>query len=138
MSGQLFTTALYRYIEVDETFYAFYEHYDPDRAIMDAIRHIQPQAFVITSSRYSCPDCSRHVPGMARIAEHLPGWTWSIADDENSQQKITLGITRVPTFIVYSREDGPELGRIIEHPLSGLLERDLLTIVSRARGASNH
>lgn len=129
MSQDTTHTILHRYIEVDADYYATYEHYEPDLAVLEQIRQLQPEAHVITPSRYSCSDCARNLPRMARIADHLPGWTWEVFDSTtNRERKQDLGITRIPTFIVYDR-GGKELGRIIENPISGSLERDLLRIV---------
>lgn len=127
-------TPLHEYIEADEGYYAAYEAYQPDLAAITRVNLAQPSAHVIVASRLTCPDCARHVPRMARLAEALPGWTWEIfASDASPERKAALGIERVPTFIVYDREDGNELGRIVENPASGSLELDLLRIVQGAR-----
>ena len=123
-------TPLHRYIELDDTFYRIYEHYHPDPDAVAQIRAAQPRAHVVTPSRYSCPDCARNVPRMARIAEHLPGWTWEVFDsDAHPERRAALGITRIPTFIVYDEADGRELGRIVENPATGSLVDDLLRVV---------
>ncbi len=123
-------TALHRYIEVDEGFYHAYESYLPDIETIARIHTLQPRAHVVTPSRYTCKDCVRNLPQMARIAEHLPGWTWEVFDSSaDPERRAALHITRVPTFVVYEYEGGPELGRIIENPTSGSLEYDLLQIV---------
>lgn len=129
MAHDTIHTPLHRYIEVDPDYYAAYESYQPEVAVLEQIREIQPEAHVITPSRYSCSDCARNLPRMARIAEHLPGWTWEVFDSaSNAERKQALGIIRIPTFIVYDR-NGKEVGRIIENPVTGWLERDLLRIV---------
>jgi hypothetical protein len=125
-------TALHHYIEVDEGFYAIYEAYEPDVPTLVKVRETQPTAHVITPSRYTCSDCARNLPRMARIAEHLPGWTWEVFPDEDVERKAALGITRIPTFVVTDGEGGRELGRIVENPASGSLEQDLLRIVRSA------
>ncbi|GAB4467718.1 MAG: hypothetical protein Kow00124_00990 [Anaerolineae bacterium] len=124
-------TPLHQHIAVDEGFYAAYEAYEPDLPVIERIRLVQPTAHVITPSRYTCPDCARNIPHMARIAEHLPGWTWEVFDSSDQERRAALGIIRIPTFIVYDRPGGKELGRIIENPASGSLEHDLLAIVER-------
>ena len=131
MTPEVTHTALHAYIEYDVAFYTIYEDYQPDTELTAQIRAAQPSAHVITPSRTSCADCVRNLPRMARIAEHLPGWTWEVFDsDMNEARKAALGIRRIPTFIVYEAEDGQELGRIVENPASGTLERDLLQIVT--------
>lgn len=123
-------TALHRYIEADAGFYQLYEAYAPDQSILAQIQAALPSAHVVTSSRYTCGDCIRNIPRMARIAERLPGWTWDVFDsDTNAERRAALGIIRIPTFIVYDREGGQELGRIIENPATMSLEQDLLNIV---------
>lgn len=126
-------TALHQTVEVNETFYAAYESYQPDLDTLALVRQRCPSAHVIVPNRYTCPDCARNIPRMARIAEHLPGWSWEVFDsDSQPERRAVLGIVRIPTFIVYEREGGRELGRIVENPLSGSLEKDLLQIVIKA------
>lgn len=130
MDQTITDTALHQYIEVDNTYYRIYERHRPDLDQIARVRRAQPQAHVVVASRYSCPDCARNLPRMARIAEHLPGWTWEVFDSgENPERKAALNITRIPTFIVYEHEGGRELGRIVENPVSGTLVADLLGIV---------
>lgn len=123
-------TSLHRYVEVDEHFYENYEAYQADEQTLARIHEVQPTAHVITPSRYTCGDCLRNIPRMTRIAEFLPSWTWEIYDStSNAERSAALGITNIPTFIVYDSEGGSELGRIVENPVSGSLETDLLHIV---------
>jgi hypothetical protein len=130
MTDSAATTSLQQYVDLDPDYYTLYEQYTPDVPTIEAIRALRPTAHVITPSRYSCSDCARNLPQMARIAEHLPGWTWEVFDStSNPERQSALAITRIPTFIVYDRENGDELGRIIENPASGSLELDLLQIV---------
>jgi hypothetical protein len=41
-------------------------------------------------------------------------------------------VKRIPTFVVRSAKDGPELGRIVESPSGGSLEADLLAIAQQS------
>lgn len=123
-------TGLYEYIESDQAFYLAYEVYEPDVTMLKEVHRVQPAAHVITPSRYTCSDCVRNLPRMARIAEHLPGWTWEVFPSSDEERRQSLNITRIPTFIVYDAEGGQELGRIVENPATGSLEQDLLNIVS--------
>jgi hypothetical protein len=132
MAEQTIYTALHRYTEVDPDYYQAYEDYEPDVASVEQIRAIRSVAHVLTPSRYSCSDCARNIPKMTRIAEHLPGWTWEIFDSKDADRRAALGITRIPTFIVYDAAGGKELGRIVENPVGGSLEVDLLRIVQDA------
>ena len=139
MGNRTSETVLHRYIEQEETFYAIYEAYQPDTTVLRRIVELQKTAHVLTPSRYTCPDCARNLPAMARIAEHLPGWTWEVFDsDTNEDRKAELGITRIPTFILYESKGGRESGRIVENPITGSLEQDLLRIVqSQQHGHSS-
>ena len=124
-------TPLHTYIETDEAFFLGYEAYEVDRDRLKRIQAEQPTAHVVIPSRKTCPDCARNVPKMTRIAEHLPGWTWEIFDSTtNPERMVELGIRAVPTFIVYDQKGGEELGRIIENPLHGSLEADLLHLLT--------
>lgn len=130
MDQTITDTALHQYVEVDDTYYRIYERYRADLDAIARVREAQPDAHVVVASRYSCPDCARNLPRMARLAEHLPGWTWEVFDSgDDPERKAALDITRIPTFIVYDREGGRELGRIVENPVSGTLASDLLGIV---------
>ena len=122
------------YIETDEKYYSAYEAYQPDLGAITRISIARPTAHVVIPSRMACSDCVRNMPRMARIADYLPGWTWEVYDhDSNPDRNAKLDITSVPTFIVYDEEGGRELGRIVENPVSGWLEADLLQLVTRNR-----
>ena len=69
---------------------------------------------------------------LVHVAELLPDWTWEIFDSKDADRRAALGITHIPTFIMYDAEHGRELGRIVENPSSGSLEVDLLRIVQQA------
>ena len=127
-------TPLNDYVETDEGYFAIYETARPDLALVMRISAALPVAHVVIPSRRTCPDCLRNIPHMARIAEHLPGWTWEIyASSDNPERNAILKVRAVPTFVVFDRKDGRELGRIVENPVGGSLEGDLLEI---ARSAS--
>ena len=127
-------TPLNDYVELDEGFFALYESFSPDSATLIRLNSMLPQAHVVIPSRRTCPDCLRNVPRMARIAEQLPGWSWEIYNSsENPERNTILRITAVPTFVVFDHMDGRELGRIVENPTNGSLEKDLLDIAQVAK-----
>ena len=55
----------------------------------------------------------------------------AFGDDPATRER--LAAKRIPTFVVRSAKDGPELGRIVESPSSDSLEGDLLAIAQRSR-----
>ena len=133
MSASL-RTPLHEYVEIDEGYYSLYEAYTPDTVTVMRLNGLLPHAHIVIPSRRGCPDCLRNVPRMARIAEHLPGWSWEIYNSsQNPERNTLLKIEAVPTFVVYDREGGRELGRIVENPASESLEKDLLAIAQAAR-----
>ena len=127
-------TPLNDYVELDEGYFAIYDAETPDLALLMRINAALPQAHVVIPSRRSCPDCIRNIPRMARIAEHLPGWTWEIySSSDNPERNAIFKLRAVPTFVVFDRAGGRELGRIVENPASGSLEQDLLDIAHAAK-----
>nr|MBN1229354.1 thioredoxin family protein [Anaerolineae bacterium] len=125
------TVPIHKYIDQIETYYSAYEAYQPDLETLARLHEALPAAYILTPSRAGCPDCVRNVPRMARIIEHLPGWSCEVFDStSNPDLRANLNITRIPTFIIYDQKGGAELGRIVENPVSGSLEVDLVNIVN--------
>ena len=122
-------TILHDYIERDEAYYSNYETYWTDLTLIEKVRKTLPVAHVLTVTRPNCPDCAKYVPGMARIANYLPEWTWELVLSENMERREELGVRYVPAFLIYDKPGGKELGRIVERPRSGALEQDLWNIV---------
>lgn len=83
-----------------------------------------------------CSDSHRELPRMMKILEAIkfPPQKLSIIG-LNRKMESPLGeeglysITKVPTFIV--KRYGVEVGRIVETPNSGFLEKDLLEIIQK-------
>lgn len=122
-------TPLTDYIELDEGYFALYEAYEPDADTLVRLNAALPSAHVEIPSRRTCPDCLRNIPRMARIAELLPGWTWEIYNSsDNLERNTILKVAAVPSFVVFNQKGGRELGRIVENPSNGSLEKDLLDI----------
>lgn len=124
-------TALHHFVEVDEGFYAIYEQSKIDQTIAAQVRELLAEAQVTVVTRYNCSDSMRNIPIMTRIAEHLPGWYWTVYGEDTVETREKFDIQRVPTFIV-NDTSGKELGRIIENPASGSLIHDLLAIAQKA------
>lgn len=85
-----------------------------------------------------CPDSHRDIPRLFKILEAtgFPDAQLSLlAVNRNYQapggEEGAFNIRRVPTVIV--QKNGREVGRIVEHPATGYLERDLLEIIKTVR-----
>lgn len=122
---------LREYIARDEAFLRNYDNYEPRLNVVEQVAQALPQARIVTVSAFWCPDCRRNVPKMAKIAEHLPGWTFEVYADKAPEASEKYQVKAIPTFIVYQGDK--EIGRIVENPVRGSLEDDLLAIVSARR-----
>jgi thiol-disulfide isomerase/thioredoxin len=108
-----------------------YERYQPDEETVQRIAALLPSAHVEIVAAAWCKDCRREIPRFARLAERLEGWTIELLGDDPATRE-RLAAKRIPTFVVRSAKDGPELGRIVESPSSGSLEADLLAIAQKS------
>lgn len=125
---------LLSYVEAHDAYYDSYEAYQPEVAPLMRINMMRPEAHVVIASRLSCGDCIRNLPKLAQIAKNLPGWSWDVYErDQDYPRSLSLNIVAVPTIIVYDQMNGRELGRIVEDPTSGSLEKDLLEIIQKSR-----
>jgi thiol-disulfide isomerase/thioredoxin len=104
--------------------------YRPKEDLLRQVVEKLPRAHVVVVSAAWCPDCRGAVPKLARIAQHLPGWTFELRGDDE-QTRDQLAVRAIPTFVVQATPGGPELGRIVEHGKTGTLEGDLLAIANR-------
>lgn len=110
-----------------------YDRYRPSLETMRRIAALLPIAQVEVVTAAWCKDCRREVPRLARIAEHLDGWTIDLLDDDQETRR-RHGIQKIPTFIVRNPDTGQELGRIVESPRADSLEADLLAIAEAHPG----
>lgn len=117
---------IHNYVRNDETFTHQYEKAVIDEERIGAIGDTTARVVVI--SAYWCPDCQRNVPLLAKIANHLPNWNIEVYDSKLEGVKEKYAVERIPTIIVY-RLDGKEVGRVVENPKHGSLERDLVMIM---------
>lgn len=124
---------LQAYVASDPGFQRMYERYTPQAELLEQIRALQPEARVVTISATWCPDCRRNVPRWARLMERLPGWENEIYPREEEERAQALGIRAIPTFIIYDSQSGAELGRIVENPVLGSLEADILNILRASK-----
>lgn len=88
-----------------------------------------------------CDDSHREFPRLMKILEaaNYPMDKLSIIavnrkKESPSGEEGLYNIQKVPTIIV--KKYGRELGRIVENPKSGYLERDLLEIIKKDNGSS--
>jgi hypothetical protein len=107
--------------------------YDGYRPRLDTVRQIAallPEARITIVTASDNRDCQREVARLARILDHLNGWSLTLVEDGPSARH-RLAVTQIPTFVIESVETGREIGRIVRGPTSGNLETDLLTIAEQ-------
>jgi hypothetical protein len=122
-------TALTDYVSKNPGFQRAFDSYEPNLALIDKIVAALPEARLVVIAEYWCGDSRRLTPRMARIAEHLTGWTVEVLPWDGTTRNKPWLVRAIPTFVVY--EGDVELGRIVENPRHGSLEEDLLAIVSK-------
>ena len=127
------SNALLDYVRGEMAYRENFEAYQPDLETLAQVREALPAASVTVIAATWCPDCRRNVPKLARIAEHLPGWTFRVHPRESEEAR-RLDVKAIPTVAVFRPEGEQELGRIVEEPRSGSLERDLLEIARSSAG----
>lgn len=115
-----------------------YEEYMLDQKTIEKIKKFDLSNLSIEVLVGSwCPDSHREYPRFIKIIEAVgfPMDKISItALDRNkvepSGSEKKKGVTYVPTFIYYL--NGKEIGRIVEFPTSGYIERDMLSFIESA------
>ena len=122
-------TGLLAYVQKNPQFRFAYDSYEPDLAMIEKINAALPAARVLIVGEYWCGDSRRLVPRMARIADHMPGWTFETLPWDGATRGKPLQVRAIPSFIVFNGEE--ELGRITENPVQGSLEGDLLEIARK-------
>lgn len=124
-------TPLHKHIVTFEDYYAVYERYQPDEALLGQLREnsLTPHVRVYYSD--ACGECARHIPALARIAEQLPDWTWEMIDQDEARLYDAECPLITPVINVTDGE-GQLLGAINGNPVRGSLEADLLHITSMA------
>ncbi|MGQ9667890.1 MAG: TlpA family protein disulfide reductase, partial [Anaerolineae bacterium] len=120
--------ALLDYVREEPAYREAYAAYTPDEAVLVQVRAVRPRALVKVAAASWCPDCRRNIPKLARISEHLAGWEFRLVG-LGSPESQALGVRAIPTIVVFDPDSGRELGRIVEEPRFGSIERDLLKIV---------
>jgi hypothetical protein len=124
-------TPLHDHILRSKGYYAVYERYQSDEATLAQVAATRVTAHVRIYYSPTCGECIRHIPALARIAEHLPAWTWElISSSEARLKEIECGLST--PIIAVSDSAGALLGAINGNPLTGSLETDLLHIITAA------
>ncbi len=124
---------LFKIPEIAAWFHPQYEEYPLDLRIVDEIRmldlkDIQGVLFFGTW----CEDSQEQVPRLMKVFDRLELpfsslLLYAVDEEKKEPQKEiqNFRIERVPTLVLLKK--GKELGRIVEHPQSESLEKDLLT-----------
>ena len=124
------STSLHKQVLHSADYFALYEGYQPDLEMLAQIAASGVRAQVRIYYDDVCGECARHLPALARIAEHLPGWRWeAISADEAMLKELECGLST--PVIVVGDDEGELLGTINGRPLRGSLEADLLHFVSK-------
>ncbi len=120
--------------------------YIPDQEALKGLRKYSDLFIVVAIGASWCKDCVMHMPvldlinvktgilvmvlGGVKTDPLNPDRQWAVPP--SPPEVDTLGITRIPTILVYTK-DGVEVGRIIEHPKeTPTLEEELLFIMDQA------
>ena len=124
--------ALSDYVMRDSSFKRVYEAYEPYMTSIARIQAARPAAHMVVVCEQWCGDCRRLVPRMARILEHLPGWSAELLPWKGKTRQQPYQVKAIPTFIIYpdAQEGRVEIGRIVESTTHPTLEDDLLDIVT--------
>jgi thiol-disulfide isomerase/thioredoxin len=120
--------------------------YVPNIKALKELRKYSDLFIVVAIGASWCKDCVQHMPVLDMISEKTeilamvlggvktdplnPDRQWAVPP--SPPEVDTLGITRIPTILVYTK-GGVEVGRIIEHPKeTPTLEEELLFIMDQA------
>ncbi|PKP51585.1 MAG: thioredoxin [Bacteroidetes bacterium HGW-Bacteroidetes-1] len=122
--------------EMGEFFTIDYEAYQPDTAVIDALKPLLEDIHITIVLGTWCGDSKEQLPRFMKVLD-LTGFNQENllmigVDSHKKAREIDVdvfAIEKVPTFIFTRNER--ELGRIIETPLDNL-EKDLLVILNNA------
>ena len=115
--------------------------YTLDQETMKELKKEKLNSYAITAVLGTwCADSHREVPRFFKILEavNYPDNKLTIIGVNRKKEAPSgedgpLNIQRVPTFII--TKYGKEIGRIVEYPKSGYLEKDLLEIVKKNKNS---
>ncbi len=109
--------------------------YEPSDQAIEFLRDYDKEILIEVVYGSWCPDSIRNVPQFIKVIQEANNpniQTRFIGVDRSKREPAALlwgkDILRVPTFIVYSRDE--EFGRIVENPFNSI-EDDLVEILKR-------
>jgi thiol-disulfide isomerase/thioredoxin len=133
-----------------------YDKYQPKSEVLDKIRELlkkkKEKLKIVALGADWCPDCSKNIPSMIRIAKEINGkdfelkilygimknalpkpgepiWHKNRSPPEATNPKFDL--KAIPTFYFFNHS-GEKLGAIVENPeYESTLEEDILKILTR-------
>lgn len=114
-----------------------HDNYSIDKAALSELRKEKLNSYnLVVFMGTWCEDSHREVPRLMKILEELkfPEQKLTIIavnrkkESPNGEEGL-YNITNVPTIIV--KKYGKEIGRIVEYPQSGFLEKDLVEILKK-------
>lgn len=126
---------LFKHPAIASWFQPQYDEYPLDLSILDELRILDIKGIqkVLFFGTW-CEDSQEQVPKLMKIFERLElpssSLTLYAIDEEKKEPKKEIQnfqIEKVPTLLLL--KNGVELGRIVEHPQSESLEKDLLRIL---------
>ncbi len=113
-----------------------YNDYKVDEALSNQLKKYSKKYTIDVFMGTWCPDSKREVPALIKILETIkfPDGRvnfYGLNRDKKSfyGEELNKDVRYVPTIIVYEKRK--EIGRIVESPVSGSLEEDLLMIFSK-------
>lgn len=116
-----------------------YDGYKTDAATMQKLKEADLYKYQITTFLGTwCEDSHREFPRFVKILQEAgyPEQQLEIVAVDRTKsapngEEVPFDVHKVPTFII--QKDGKQIGRIIEYPKSGFLEKDLLEIINKAQ-----
>lgn len=116
-----------------------YDGYKTDAAAVQKLKEAGISKYQITAFVGTwCEDSHREFPRLVKILQEAgyPETQLQIIAVDRSKSapegdEVPFDVHKVPTFII--QKDGKQIGRIVEYPKSGFLEKDLLEIISKTK-----
>lgn len=130
----------------------YYKEYKPKMdyidGIIDRLRDKDERLKILVIGAKWCKDCTMQVPRFLRISELLKEYVefkilygvkvnpfhkkgeilWSERHSPPEALNNKFALKKIPTFYIFNK-DGNLIGRIIERPATGSLERDLFEMI---------